>query len=221
MPKYGPQIVTDGLVLCLDAASTKSYPGSGSTWYDLSTSKNNATFTNGPTFSSSNLGYVNLDGSNDTINFSYDLRQNFTFLCWVKHDVVNGFSFLGQGTGTTRGGLHIWFRAANYLRFGMFANDTDTYSISTSINRWYYYGFTYNHSNYQKKIFRDGISLSVQNMHTQNSYVGTGTIRIGATYSSGGAYANGQFAVNKLYNRVLEPAEILQNYNATKGRYGL
>ena len=64
----GPKIVTQGLVLALDAASNNSYPGSGTTWKDLSGNNNTGTLVNGPTFSSANGGTFILDGSNDYIN---------------------------------------------------------------------------------------------------------------------------------------------------------
>ena len=68
--RYNPSIVRDSLLLYLDAANTKSYPGSGTTWYDLSGNNKNPTLTNGPTFNSDNLGSIVLDGTNDMVEFS-------------------------------------------------------------------------------------------------------------------------------------------------------
>ena len=65
---HSPRIVTDGLVLCLDAANAQSYPGTGTTWTDRSTSGNNETLTNGPTFDSANRGAIVFDGSNDRVD---------------------------------------------------------------------------------------------------------------------------------------------------------
>ena len=67
---YNSRIVTDGLVLCLDAGDKMSYPGAGTTWTDLSKNKNNGTLTNGPTFDSANGGSIVLDGTNDYISAS-------------------------------------------------------------------------------------------------------------------------------------------------------
>jgi hypothetical protein len=103
----------------------------------------------------------------------------------------------------------------------MFSNDTDTSAMSTSAGVWYNYCFTYNHSTFLKQIYRNGIQLTGTPIQTQTAYIGTGTVRIGATYSSGGAHANGKIAGAKLYTRVLTSTEILQNYNSIKGRYGL
>lgn len=218
---HSPRLVTNGLALALDAANVRSYPGSGTSWFDLSGNGRTGTLTNGPTFNSDNLGNIDFDGVNDSVNFTYDLRQTFTYECWALHDAVSGFAFLGQGTTSTRSGLHIWFMSGSSLRFGMFSNDTDVSSITTSTGIWYNYCFTYNHTTFLKQIYRDGVQLTGTPIQTQTSYIGTGTARIGATYSSGGAYANGKIASAKIYTRVLSAAEITQNYNATKGRYGL
>ena len=85
---HSPKIVTDGLVLCLDAASRKSYPGSGTTWFDRSGNGNNGTLTNGPTFSSDNGGSIVFDGTNDYVNCGTTLgnfgTSNFTINFFFK-----------------------------------------------------------------------------------------------------------------------------------------
>ena len=85
---YNPKIVTDGLILCLDAANAKSYPGSGSTWTDLSTSRNDGTLTNGPTYTAGANGYFTLDGTDDTITTNINItstpaRSNWTYEVWT------------------------------------------------------------------------------------------------------------------------------------------
>ena len=216
---HSPSIVTDGLVLCLDAGNPKSYPGSGTTWTDLSGNGNNGSLENGVGYNSGNGGSLVFDGVDDTVNFTYDLRSDWTYECWALHNTVFGFAFLGQGPTTLRSGLHIWFRDGSNLRFGMYSNDIDALSLTTSTGVWYHYCFTYNHSTFLKQIYRNGVQLTGTPQQTQTSYIGTGTVRIGATYSSVGAYANGRIASSKLYTRVLTPQEIQQNYNALKGRF--
>jgi len=219
---HGPRVITDGLVLALDAADVSSYPGSGTTWTDLSGNGNNGTLVNGPTYSSSNGGCIDFDGSNDTVHFEYDLRSNWTYECWVNKDSKNNFSFLGQGIPGTRTGLHI-VMYNNLLRFGMYFNDTDVVGLysNTSTGIWYHYAFTYNHSTFLKEIYRNGVQLTGTPLQTQTSYLGTGTVRIGAQYSSGSPYADGKIASSKLYNRVLTSQEIQQNFNALRGRFGI
>ena len=95
----GPKIVTDGLVLCLDAADRNSYPGSGASWLDLSGNGYNGTLTNGPTFSSDNAGVFSFDGTDDHVNFGNILNSvlsgndcKFTFSLWTRVDNISGTS---------------------------------------------------------------------------------------------------------------------------------
>ena len=85
--KYSPQIVTSGLVLALDAANKVSYPGTGTTWYDLSGNGNTGTITNGPTFSNVNLGTIVFDGTNDYVSIpstsNFNNGNNITVEAWV------------------------------------------------------------------------------------------------------------------------------------------
>jgi hypothetical protein len=170
----------------------------------------------------SGADYIEFDGTDDTVNFEYDLRSNWTYECWVNKDSKDNFSFLGQGVASARNGLHITMYS-NRLRFGMYANDTDAVGLysNTSTGVWYHYAFSYNHSTYVKKIYRNGLPLSVTPQQTQTAYEGTGIVRIGALYSSGGTYANGKISNSKLYNRVLTDAEIQQNFNSIRGRFGI
>ena len=81
---YNPRVVTDGLVLCLDAGNVKSYPGSGTTWTDLSGKGNTGTLTNGPTYSSANGGSIVFDGVDDRVSgTSFNTGQNFTINAWI------------------------------------------------------------------------------------------------------------------------------------------
>ena len=218
----GPKIVTQGLVLALDAASKNSYPGSGTVWTDLSGNNNNFTLNNSPTFSTSNSGYFTFNGTDQTATLaSLNLQQNFTLDGWFNPNVLNGFAMFGQGIGGFNQGLHIWYISATSIRFGMYTNDTD-FTVSTSIGNWYNIVVTYNHSSpYTKQMYINGVALSGNPQQSQGAYIGTGTFRLGATYGSGGNYGNGSYAGMKVYNRILSADEIAQNYNATKSRFNL
>jgi hypothetical protein len=196
--------------------------GSFPSLLDLSRNGNDAKVINGTSYSSANGGSLVFDGTDDTVNFEYDLRSNWTYECWVNKDAKGGFSFLGQGTTSSGSGLHI-VMSNDKLRFGMYANDTDALGLysNTSTGVWYHYAFTYNHSTFLKQIYRNGVQLTGTPVQTQTAYIGTGTVRIGASYSSGGTVADGKIASSKLYNRVLTASEIKQNFNATRGRFGI
>ena len=94
---HSPRIVTDGLVLCLDAANKRSYPGTGTTWTDLK-GENNGTLTNGPTFDSSNKGSIVFDGTNDYINCGngseFSITEQITLICWMKKTSNSGYHHL-------------------------------------------------------------------------------------------------------------------------------
>ena len=93
--RNGPKIVTDGLVLCLDAAIGKSYPGSGTSWTDLSGNGNNGTLVNGPTFSSANGGSIVLDGVNDYISTTSISISTFTYEGWLYNNLTGGSTNYG------------------------------------------------------------------------------------------------------------------------------
>jgi hypothetical protein len=104
----------------------------------------------------------------------------------------------------------------------MYYNDVDTSGEIFSTNTWYNYVFTYSHSSpYTKKIYRNGLQLNAPDISGPNQFAGIGTFRIGALWSSYSSshYANGLMSQILVYGKVLTTQEILQNYNATKGRY--
>jgi hypothetical protein len=216
-----PNIVTSGLTSILDAGFIPSYPRTGSTWYDLSGNVNDGTLLNNPTFTTSNNGYFTFNGTNQVATLtSLNLQQNFTLSGWFNPNVLNGFAMFGQGTTAANQGLHVWYISNTVIRFGMYANDTD-FTVSTSTGNWYNIVCTYSNSSpYTKQLYINGVAQT-GNVISAAAYVGTGTFRLGATYSSAGNYGNGSYSGMKTYNRILSQTEITQNYNALKGRYGL
>jgi hypothetical protein len=216
-----PNIVTSGLTTILDAGFIPSYPRTGSTWYDLSGNVNDGTLLNNPTFTTSNNGYFTFNGTNQVATLtSLNLQQNFTLSGWFNPNVLNGFAMFGQGITSANQGLHVWYISNTVIRFGMYANDTD-FTVSTSTGNWYNIVCTYSNSSpYTKQLYINGVAQT-GNVISAAAYVGTGTFRLGATYSSAGNYGNGSYSGMKTYNRILSQTEITQNYNALKGRYGL
>ena len=216
-----PNIVTSGLTLIIDSGYVPSYPTTGTTWYDLSGNVNDGTLVNSPTFNSSNNGYFTFNGTTQAATLtSLNLQQNFTLDGWFNPSVLNGFVMFGQGTTSANQGLHIWYTTNTNIRFGMYANDTD-FTVSTSTGNWYNIVCTYNNSSpYTKQLYLNGVEQTGSIVGAA-AYAGSGTFRLGATYSSSGQYGNGSYAGMKMYNRILSATEVLQNYNATKTRFGL
>jgi hypothetical protein len=220
---YNPRTVTDGLVLALDAANPKSYPGSGTTWTDLSGNGNIGELVNSPTYNSSNLGYfqfVTDDYARIPNNTALD-TQTPTVEVWVKTNATsqNGFWF-EKGTVNTQyslfqgGGLILW--RMNIGGITQLSATTETYMNTSS---WYQVVGTYTSGT--RRLYINGIQV---NSDTQSGTIATnsGGMSIGVYggYSGGrGYYYNGNLAACRIYNRALTAAEVSQNYNALKSRY--
>ena len=231
---YSPKTITDGLVLALDAANHKSYPGSGTNVTDLSGNGNDGTLVNGPIFDSDNGGIFNFDGANDEMTItmastiSFTNTDNFTMGLWVNKTGtplsgdVNGL-FLTQGGG--RFGIDYYF-GASQIRAGIrnTANGQYTTTFNTNLEGWNYCVFTYETENTSgMKLYTQGVLRSSRTTVGLGDFTSTGDFRIGTTYALGGTIKRliGEISNARIYNRALTSAEVLQNYNATKGRFGL
>jgi hypothetical protein len=195
-------------------------PGTGTIWTDFSNNGNSGTLTNGPTYSSANGGSFVFDGVNDFINCgSINLQQNFSLELWA-YTSTNSSWYFGQGIPSTNQGIHIgWYFYENRgMIFGMYSNDLDTPSFNLQFNTWYHFVFTYNHSTYLKQFYSNGV---LQNSGVGSVYSGSGQFNVGQSYSSSGAYMNGRISKVSIYNRALSAAEVSQNFNALRGRFGL
>lgn len=228
---HSPRIVTNGLVLCLDAANTKSYPGTGTTWTDLSGNGNNGTLTNGPTFSSANGGSIVFDGVDDYVNISNATIGNFgtsTFSvsAWGKADsnstgtrgLVSKYNpHSGNGTGWFlffRDG-QVWARITQDLSAPL---EMSQITANVSGNLWY--NFVVVRSATIFSLYSNGNLLQTNTTTNIIDCSSTGPLRVGSGYSSGYYYL-GTCSLAKIYNRALTAAEIQQNFNALRGRYGI
>lgn len=155
--EYNPSIVTNGLILCLDAANYKSYPGSGTAWTDLSLSRNTLTLINGPTYNSANGGSISFDGTNDygeistrNTNLEFQPTQPFSVFCWFKN-VTTGSSILSnmEDSGSYQG-WDIWKNSAGSITMHLIsswnANAIKAGIALTFSSSWQYFGFTYDGS---------------------------------------------------------------------------
>jgi hypothetical protein len=249
----GPDIITDGLVLALDAGSKKSYPGSGTTWKDLSGNGNNGTLVNGPTFNSVNGENIILDGTNDTIstlialtslpalsNFSLEIITKITqypqplpspnvYGNTTRAGVLFGATYYsgvalywnGNSAGTACS-IYSYIRGADAYRV------TSTFSMIT--NNWYSFTLTNNYTGNALSLYANGTLINSVSTATQeynpNLTPTAGNIGFCKPQVDGGgelvySYLNCNIASAKIYNRALTSSEVLQNYNATKTRFGL
>ena len=220
---YNPKVVTDGLVLALDAGNTKSYPGSGTAWYDLIGS-NDGTLTNGPTYSSADGGSIDFDGSNDytTISSSNDFAYgtgDFTWEVWIY---VNSFSsnrYLldhGSNGGTISNG------GSGNTKFHYYNTTTGTGSVlfttgfGTSLSTSTWYHLVAVRKNGTTSLYTNGaLTASASDSHNYGAQV----LNIGR-YGAGGNGFSGKISNVKIYKgKGLTASEVQQNYNANKGRY--
>jgi hypothetical protein len=162
----GANVVTSGLVLALDAANPKSYPGSGTTWSDLSRDNYTGTLTNGPTFNSANGGSIAFDGVNDyveltTRNTNLEFQPTQPYSCFVFYRsplVATSGALIANmdNNGTTYPGWDLWFNNGSTPNtIGMHlisAWSTNCikirvdYNFATYANQWVFFGYTYNGS---------------------------------------------------------------------------
>ena len=217
---HSPRIVTDGLVLCLDAGNTKSYPGSGTTWTDISRNGNTGTLTNGPTFSSANKGAIVFDGTNDCVvvnnNASILSSTAYTKIAWFyPTSFSTGNNIISGGNN----GQHaFWLGGTTNLRAGHNGVwDTVVSSTTLSLNTWYCGAVTFNTTTGWVLYLNAAV---VDTDVSTTTFTGNGEILI-AAYSTGFNVFTGTIANSLVYNRVLTATEVAQNFNATRGRFGI
>lgn len=221
-PNYGPKISRANLSLFFDPANTKSYPGSGSTIFDMSGNGNNGVLGGAPTFVN---GYISYDGTDDQITVtSNQTSLNFTteqtIIIWMYHTFTSGRrnpydqAYGGYGTWTHEAGNNI-----NYY-YGTAGNNSDPYvsrnSGTTPTSVWQMMAITRSFTTVN--WFRNGILLNT----AANAYGNTGTTTANITFGNG--YAGrwiGNMGPMMLYNRAISADEMMQNYNAFKGRFDL
>jgi len=233
---YSPKIVTSGLIMYLDAADRNSYPGSGTTWYDLSGNSSNGTLVNGLQYSSLRGGALNMDGGDETITFSSSIlnstlpSNSFTLISVVEATNLvyprsaHPFSVQGNPTSGAKGWMVGEGISNSYMRIEA--------SDGTNYTEGYAYIAAATSTIYHRVFTVDRASGVVTKYYVNGQLIGTVT----AAYTTGTIYTAGnsiQFGNNvgwrfigniyqfQMYNKVLTPAEIQQNYNATKTRFGL
>ena len=220
---HSPKIVTSGLVLCLDAANKLSYPGTGTSWYDLSGNANTGTLTNGPTFSGGNGGCIVFDGVDDYINIlnnsSFNVTDNISVEMWVRIETTqsNNLGFLikyANGYLFYIAGVNNTFAFDSRNGDGTYYRTTGTTNIKDGV--WKY--LVGQKSGLSYKVYVNGVLEGSTTANSVGSIAGNVNLKLG---TDDGTYLNGRIGTFKIYNRALSATEVLQNYNATKSRFGL
>jgi len=235
----GPDGISDGLVLALDAANKVSYPGSGTGWYNLSGTVNSGSLKNGPTFNGSNGGSIFFDATDDFVNVgNIGTITNFTVLVWcyptnvISYRNVLDCNFNYNAT-TGNIGPRLEMNSSGNLSwyYSNITNSNDSYYTQAVMNSgfvansWYCVGITYNSTGNTSTTYLNGYdtTLSRTSSGTPTGFVGTmSNVLLGKGFflDVSRLYA-GRISNTLIYNRVLTATEVLQNYNATKTRFGL
>jgi hypothetical protein len=259
---HSPSIVRNGLVLCLDAANPKSYPGSGTAWNDISNNGNNGALVNGPTYNSSDNGNIIFDGVNDyaeitvrNTNLEFQPQNPFTLLAWVKTNTLLASSASGAILSNMVGstpftGYDLWINGSNQIACHLIsawstnaAKVKIDYNYSNFFNQFRMISITYDGSSpttlsgmlASMNFYTDGAlnatgkaegSAGVDGFDsslTTIPYSASQRFRVGSRWSAS-AWIQGAspvIGISMVYNRALTAAEISQNFNALRGRYGI
>jgi hypothetical protein len=227
-----PNLLTNSLVLYLDASNSKSYISGSTVWYDLSGRNNNGTLVSNPIFSSSNKGNIIFDGVDDSVTFP--ITSDFLFLnaapytlsIFAKINVANSNfqGLINREYGSPRNGYNLWFYrdSANAVaiaseRFGGTGQKVVFVLLENSkcINVWNHYCVTYDGSNlifYLNGEFKNGVVADGNITNTSD------TLQIARRQTTNG---NCAVASTQIYNIALSEQQIKQNYNTLKSRFGL
>lgn len=226
----GQKIVTNGLVLHLDAAQRRSYSGTGTTWTDLSGNGNNGTLTNGPTFNSANGGSISFDGVDDYVQLGYMNAFltgiiNVSASIWIKNkDPLTGIALSRYQNGTNQNG---WFLATgtvvnNKFNFGFQGRESSALYISCNTDTIYDLNTWYNVSIVKENniwsIYVNGVLVNSVTQGNGTTVFAFNNLNIGALTGLSN-YLTCEVSSVQVYNRALSGAEVLQNYNATKARF--
>jgi hypothetical protein len=241
----GPRIVTDGLVLCLDAGNSKSYSGSGTSWNNLATT-GSIILNAGQSFSTNNKGYIVFNGTTDAI-FPSTTHSYLSSSCLettiysVAHSGAGNKTIIGyrHNAGYVSPTIGSIYLNGNTLSASVITT-TQVYRIATSSlpvvsGQWYHICLNKDTTNGSLELFVNGISRGSQTFDvttyaqwpSSGNYIGANILDIGkSTNTNSGQgwsadYFNGYYSNIKLYSRILTSGEILQNYNSIKGRFNL
>lgn len=223
--RYVQTLVQGGLTLNVDAGNPYSYTGVGFDWYDVSGNSYICTLINGPTYSN---GAIVFDGTNDFVDLTYPYSVSIaasgnaarSMFVWIKTTYTSNQAFISTGTAANSQSFNL-VKYGSYIGVMGYNNDyypsTGNAGILITDGVWHYIGVTFDGTNL--RMYVDGILDNTSGTLTysttgQNNFIGK------SSHTGNENYTNGSMGMVHVYNRALSGAEVLQNYNATKGRFG-
>ena len=228
---FPSELVTDGLVLNLDAGDPRSYPSSGTTWTDLSGNGNNGTLVNGPTYSNLEGGLLDFDDSALTsvdVGSVSSVNSSYTVEVWLKSDSVldhKNVCDMNFNTSQSNTGPRLEQNSAGNLVW-VVGNAGDTsyqgvnvFTSGMSGGTLYHVVLTYNATLEQFKAYLDGSLVNTEDKTFSEDHVAFNDVTLGVGFN-GNRHFDGKIYSFKIYNRELSAAEVAQNYDALRVRYG-
>jgi hypothetical protein len=225
--RFANSIVQQGIILNLDAGNPFSYAGAGTTWFDVSGNSYNGTLIGSPSYTSNNNGGIIFDsnakyGTLPTSGLAFGTGQ-FAIEVWVYSTaaVTNNVIYASQSSNVA-GFVALFypsglgFSLTDFNSVGV--RTTTTHQTAVSQNTWYHVVGIRNASN-QYIVYVNGVASTTN--ATATTSLTTAAPQIASNPATTGERFTGTIASLRLYNRSLSADEVLQNYNATKGRFGL
>lgn len=233
---HSPRIVTDGLALYLDANNTKSYSGTGTTWFDLSGNGRNFTWVSTPTFTNDSQKYFNTLNNRcigpASNSFGINNTSGYTIVLIMRQNslqAASGFKFYGTGAaGSTRGifSHSTWSDGNIYFDQGGCCNaDTRTFISAggDTTTTWGMYSLTRQAGGNTRKIYKNATTLTTNTNTALDINLNSTAADLGSSDEYGGNASvwDARLGGFIVYNRELTDSEIKQNFNAFRGRFGI
>lgn len=227
---HNPSIITDGLVLALDAANIRSYSGAGTNWSDISTSLNNGTLTNGPTYGSTNGGIISFDGLDDFVqvnssnNFPSGSAARSICIAFIptQINVRRNCLFFHGNVDINQGFMVSSHTDGKRTQVQAYSNQASAYSNTDwVVNKLNHIVVTFNGTTITYYI--NGVADGTATFSTTINTVNSVNPRI-ASYPSGWggeSPSQGQIGSIFMYNICLTASQVQQNFNALRGRFGI
>jgi hypothetical protein len=221
----GPNIIENGLVFSLDAADKTSYPGTGTAWNDL-VGNNNGALINGPTFNSGNKGSIVFDGVDDYVTCGsgsiLNVGNNITVNSWFYVNSITPYqAIIAKHFSDGSAGWEMANSTGGNFRVTLRPSATQINLVGGTLSVGNWYMGTYTFDNTTLILYLNGVQVASTSTGGPVTLNTTRPLQIGVREIQGVGYFNGNINLTQIYNRALSAAEVLQNYNNTKSRFGL
>ena len=222
---HSPKIITDGLVLALDAGNTKSYPGSGTTWSDLSGKGNNGTLYGSPSYSNTNGGNFNFDEVDDYVNLGPSVINStaYTKVAWIRpegacRNIISSNTSSGHVMWMSNSSSTVYAGHNNFWSSSNARVSHRPNNPGDMLNQWWCVVVTFSTSSGWAMYFNGELVDTDSNTDALNNASLDTYI---SAYGAGGNLFDGDIPCVQIYNRALTASEVKQNFNALRGRFGI